>query len=685
MSGIALDASKVNSYVLPKLDKTNSTMQEAYSASLSLKSSLPGSFSYRGMVSDISAQITEIRKEVTQVKKVVTSKVELAKRIESKSESKIASLVGAAGKIGSAIGSAAGAIKGGAAGSLLGPLGAAAGAVTGAIAGGVTGTLMGKTGAKVAAKTVSGVKKVGSWLWNGIKNVGAKVAKGVKSIAGKVVSGAKKIGNAVKTVAKKTWTAVKNTGAKIVNGVTKAAKGIWNGIKSVGSAIWNGCKKVVKKVTSFVEEKALPWIKNVASGLWDGIKTVGSKIWSGIKKVGATVANLTVSLVEGITSFVEAIVDFVFLAAGAVKSINTAIIDLGKGIFTGDWSFSTTGALWKKVVMPVVGFDATGKLFDLAYENRLVGYAMLGPAGLFLKEIDNEAADWAKRKDGIGYKIGKGVGYVAGIVVASIFTAGAAGAAGAGTAGISGGATAVSSFITTGTSTVSGTLTLSVSSGIIAGTTKTAQSMQKGYNELSEEEKQDDAALRKLGLSSVLSGAVEGTTWALTMGKGLTSKMSNSSSKIVSKVGSAFANKATSANAKAIMQATKAYATEGISMITDGEFDFESATIDAGVSAAASILYDTRLKGSIQETGKFLQNKYGTVKVDSMDLQGLDALHEQSGSILTTFREGTKTATHEVLAKAGELVNGADTGKILGKIVKDPVKEVLEKIVGANK
>ena len=46
MGAIVLDASKVNSYVLPNLVKSKNTMQDAYSTSQSLRNSLPSSFTF---------------------------------------------------------------------------------------------------------------------------------------------------------------------------------------------------------------------------------------------------------------------------------------------------------------------------------------------------------------------------------------------------------------------------------------------------------------------------------------------------------------------------------------------------------------------------------------------------------------------------------------------------------------
>lgn len=575
MGAIVLDARKVNSYVLPSLDKSKNTMQEAYSTGQSLRNTLPSTFRYRNSVNDIVTQIYNIRKEINDVDTIITKKVERATAIERKGSSNVSAI---ASKIGSIVGTIGG---------------AAVGTSTGGIVGTVAGAVVGN-------------------------QVGSAVGK-----------------------------ALANTGAKIWNGATKIAKGIWNGIKKFGKAIWDGGAKIVNSAASWVKDKALPWVKNAASAVWDGIKWVGTQIL----KTAATIVNVVVSLVEGIVSFIEAIGDVVLLVAGVVCSIFTAISDVIQGIATGEWKWSATSAVWKKWIMPWVGYDWTSKAF--AWQGDWI--------------INDWAHEPFKRGE-TGAKIVKGVGYVVGVVVASIFTAGAAGAAGAASSGISGGVSAVSSLVTTGSSAVTSTVAMSVSSGIIAGSAKTAQSMQSGYNKLSDEEKQSGTALGKLGASSVLSGVVEGGTWALTAGTATTEMAGKTG--VVSKIGGAFANKSTSTMAKAGLQATKAYATEGISVITDGEYDLKSATIDAAVSASTSILYDAGIKKGVD----LLDEKITPPEVD--DSAALEALDDVGTS--SAIKDKFISTTGKIVHGANVVLKNKSTGKIVGKAVKDPIKKGME-------
>lgn len=685
MSNIVLRTDVVNSTVIPGLTSVSDKIKTAQSKCSSLQSLLPSSFPNTAQVSKLSYSLNNSVSEVLAAKKTISQKVEYASNIENKHSSKTSSLL-------AKLGGAAGAI-----------FGAASGGVLGAVAGGIIGSKVAepivKTGAKIAKGAVSAVKGLFTKVGNGIKkaataikNTGAKVVKGF-------VSGAKKVVSSVGSGIKKAASAIKNTGAKIVkgfvSGVKKVGKAVSDGIKKVGAKVCKavksfagGVKKVVsavgsgiKKVGNFLKNTGAKVVKGFVSGvkkvgkaIGDGLKWAGGKIvdagksivsgvkwglgklWDGAKwlgkhalKLGATIVNAAVSLVEGIVSFVEAIGDVVLLAAGVVGSIGGLFVDLYQGLTGKGWDLSATGSVWKDWALPWVAYDWTSKAFEWQG-----------------KWIINDWAYKPFKRGETGAKITKGIGYVAGIVVASVFTAGAAGAASAGTSAISGGASAVTSLVTTGTSAASSTLAMSVSSGIIAGSAKAAKSMQDGYNKLSDEDKQSTSALWKLGGSSVLSGVVEGTTWALTTGTA--TKVMSGNSGVIGKVGNAFVNKGT--QAKAVMQATKAYATEGISVITDGEFDLKSATIDAGVSAATSVLYDAGVKKGVD----LLDKKITPPKVE--DDAALDAL--AAGNTSSTVKDKFIETTGKIVHGTNVVLKNKSTSKIVGKTVKDPIKTGME-------
>ena len=373
MGAIVLDASKVNSYVLPSLVKSKNTMQDAYSTSVNLKNSLPSSFRYRSLVNDIVNQIYKSKKEINDVNSIISKKIDSAKNIESKNDnraSKISSMVSKIGAVSGTIGGAA--------------IGTATGGVVGAAVGGVVGNKVGKTiadtGAKVASKVVSGVKKLGTSIVDGFKWVGSKVTSAYKSATSWISDKANKVSDWVseKFNAAKDWTskALKDTGAFI---------------SKIGTTIWSGLKTAWK------------WATDVEN-------------W---KKVGATVANMFLGLTKGLISFIEAGVDLAFLVTAASSTLNTGLIDIVSGIQTGNWDWKQTKKLWD-LTKSAVAYDATGKVSNWFY-NTSVG-----------KTLD-EYAYKPFKSDAIGFKICEGIGYVAGIVVVAIFTCGAGAFAAAGT------------------------------------------------------------------------------------------------------------------------------------------------------------------------------------------------------------------------------------------------------------
>jgi hypothetical protein len=292
---------------------------------------------------------------------------------------------------------------------------------------------------------------------------GAAIGAATGGIKGAVVGAA--IGAAAGVAAKKTnvfssiGKALKNTGAKIAKNVGSFFSGVWKGIKNIGKSIANACKKIAKKVVSFVKEKIGPIIKDIARFAVGVVKAV--------VKTCATIVNLAVSLVEGVVSLVEALGDAVLIVAGAVATVGAALVACGYWLFTGDWKLGEwSGAIWKKWCMPWVGYNWTDKLFDGVEK---------------INVFDKLAWDWGKRKggDGTACKIAKGVGYVAGIIVASVFTAGAAGAGAAAGSGIGAGATAVGSLFAGSSTALAGTL---IPSTVIAGVGKFGQKAQDNYN-----------------------------------------------------------------------------------------------------------------------------------------------------------------------------------------------------------
>lgn len=381
MGAIILDASKVNSYVLPNLTKSKNIILSACSINNALRNSLPNSFSYKNYISNIATQLYNIQKEISNINQIIIKKIEKAKSIESSGQNRTAAI--------SRIASSIGAISGTVGGAMIGSTGGVAGAVIGATIGNKVGKTIGNTGAKIVGKTVSGIKIVGSSIVNGFKWIGSKVTKAYKSATNWISDKAKKVSNWVvgKLESAKNWTckALKDTGAFI---------------SKVGTTIWSGLKK------------AWNWAKDVEN-------------W---KRLGASIANGAIAFVKGVVSLVEALGDLIILIGSGICTTRTALYDLGKGIVTGNWNFDATKGLWKKT-KSIVSYQWTNKAFDAFYETK---------AG---KWLDSNAYKPFK-SDGLACQILEGVGYVAGVIALTVLTFGVGGVAVGATTTVSAGVSA---------------------------------------------------------------------------------------------------------------------------------------------------------------------------------------------------------------------------------------------------
>lgn len=370
MGAIVLEANKVNSYVLPGFEKASNYVQKAYDASENLKKYLSG-YNVSGIVNDLY----NIKKEITNTKNLVVNKTDKAKQIESKSESKVSSI---ASKMASTVGAVTGAIMG----AKTGLAGTAVGAVVGSAVGKKAGKTIADTGAKVAKET----KSLGAKIWGGIKRVGSKVASGFKSAAD--------------------WVGDKVTSA--VDWIGNAASDVGNWVSDKFNAAKDWTCQALKDTGA--------WISNAASATWSWLKGAADTVWTHMKKIGASIANAVISLVEGVVRLVESIGDLFLLLGTCVDTIGTGIVDIVNGISTGNWDWKNTKELWD-TCKTMVAYDWTSKIFE-------EGLYTTG----FGKWLDNNAYAPFK-SDALGCKICQGIGYIAGIVVISIFTFGAGGVA----------------------------------------------------------------------------------------------------------------------------------------------------------------------------------------------------------------------------------------------------------------
>lgn len=168
--------------------------------------------------------------------------------------------------------------------------------------------------------------------------------------------------------------------------------------------ISNKVKNLWNRFVNWISDKLLPWLEN-ASGT---IKEV-------LKSTAATVGTFTISLLEGIGQFGEAIIDFAVLVGTAVASIATGLYDGGQaiyGLITGNEWESVTKQMWN-LTKGFVSKDYVTSWFDSLYADTKVG-----------KWLSENAYFYDTTRS-----IGSGLGYVAGVVILSIATFGIGGTA----------------------------------------------------------------------------------------------------------------------------------------------------------------------------------------------------------------------------------------------------------------
>ena len=306
---------------------------------------------------------------------------------------------------------------------------------------------------------------------------------------------------------------------------------------------------------------------------------------------GATVVNTTMGLLEGVAELAEGLID-TGLVVTSITTIGLPLLVADAVNFVGSKLLgrefnSLTEAYWTDVLMPIVGYDASGKAFEALYSTNV------------MSTINDHSLDTMKR-GGTGYNIAKNVGYVTGTVAIGVFTGGL------GTVG----------------------MTASTASTLTSGLAKAGNTFESKYNKLSEEEKQDMGKIGQVLLNGALTGGVEAGMWYLTYGNGLDKiagkfgkgapdflnqtviKLSgnNTFTQMVAKV---FPNAIkTSSLFKGGLQFLKPFATLGIDASTLGlKIDentklsdyFLNATIEGLANAVVAIGYDASFLKNIVE------------------------------------------------------------------------------------
>ena len=454
MGAMVLDAIKVNNVVMPNLNKAKKALDESYKISKKLLKEIPSSNS-TNRINDISRKIDYASKNINHIIVKLNEKVEKAQAIEKKNKSKSSSIASSVAK--SAI-----------AGLASGAIGAATVA-----------------GAVKKAKKIEDTKKQKTTIWQALKNTGAK-------ITGKVVSGVKKIGTTISNAFAKTKKTISNGFKSIISKTTSAAEKVKSWVSKNFNAAKEWTSKALKDTGAFIAK--------IGKGIGNGLKTAWQ--WAtnieNWKKVGASIANAVIGLVKGVVSLVESILDFALLLGSAASTVNTGIIDIAKGIVTGNWDWTATKKLWNGT-RSVVSYEWTNKLAKSFYNTS---------AG---KTLDNYAYKPFK-SDGMACQVTEGIGYIAGIVALTIATCGIG-------ATISGGAAAGATAASVSSSAIA-----TISVGSVSATISTGSVISAGIAAAAGMGKNTSAAWND-GASTInglLYGVAKGTYEGFEMGLGYT-------------------------------------------------------------------------------------------------------------------------------------------------------------------
>ena len=241
-------------------------------------------------------------------------------------------------------------------------------------------------------------------------------------------------------------------------------------------------------------------LNNTGAKISEWFDSAASTLVKGVKAIVASVANVVVSVVEGLFKCIEYIGKAVMVTVTGVGSIVTLIAD-GMGYLISGEDLEITSKMWKWT-MSKVSEQYVDNGFKNFYQNNMIG-----------KWLDENSIDILK-SDGIGYSIGEGTGEVLGIIGLTLLTGGSA----AGVAAIEGFGKYTSEDWSRAKNEYLDKLSEMLEEGQIT---------QVEYEQMKDEWANLKTAFQGIGYGT-LNGAWEGAQWLLGGWLGKSSKMSNS-------------------------------------------------------------------------------------------------------------------------------------------------------------
>lgn len=165
-------------------------------------------------------------------------------------------------------------------------------------------------------------------------------------------------------------------------------------------------KTLISRVGSALK-KTGSIICNGAKTVWNGLKSFLNKGKDIFEKTLASIGNAVLSLSKSLLDFAESLGDFGLMVASTAGTIFTGAEDIIDGALTGNWDFKNTKDLW----------DGTKAAVKYEWSNKL-------DQKLGLRQKLDKYAYSPFKTTGIGTKILEGTGYIAGVVVLTVATAG---------------------------------------------------------------------------------------------------------------------------------------------------------------------------------------------------------------------------------------------------------------------
>lgn len=355
---------------------------------------------------------------------------------------------------------------------------------------------------------------------------------------------------------------------------------------------------------------------DLQKGIEEALKEPAPELLDSIGSFFASAANTVMGFAEGILQFGEDILDAACWVGAVANSWPNLLYDLGSGIFTGDWDFSST-TQHLNTAAEFISVDLVDEAYDWLYEE--------GP----FKAIEEASFPAFKRDGGVVYGISKSSGYYAA-------------------------ATVTSNLIAPGVGPV-------MAKGLSFGVSKFGNSVESGLNDIKTNDdgtKREASLLEMAGVTA--TSAVKGTVEGGIMGGAEKLKLLGKAKELSD--GKIFLE-------QTALKMTKPLASEVIELVEGDEFSWEDVAIETTAVAISETVnfgvgkLNTNIKSNLKSNSKApsvsqesvsAQENWQPTSDSKSTSQFLDATKtglEKAGE--KALKEGVKDRTRAIFATVG--------------------------------